>query len=1225
MTQYCPAVRRGERLADDLLWYPAMNDEEDIAQILDDALARIQAERDPAQRAERLRDLARYFEHRRGDPARALTALIAAYREQPRRAAWEKLERLAEAAGAWGELLPELRASLDELAPAERADARLHLEGVLRAQGREPELLRLLEERSNDASELEGRALRLEVAALYARLGDRHEAISRYEELRLDTPGDLAILRALEVLYVEEHRVRELLEVLEAQAGLLEGARDLAPLYRRMAAEWEEQLGARAKAEECLELALSFDPQCKESYRALERLYAADGNWRAAVDIYCRHAAVAPPEERAELHAEVARICERQLGDVAGAIEYYRKLEADRPGALDTMSAPIRLYYTTEDFEQVVSLLERRAQRSRGADRAALYHQAAELTHAQLQDHDRAEAHLARALEADGAHLPSMILLAEVYRDQGRLLSAAKLLREARALAPDRIERTRLLVLEADARRAVGELDRAMELYTAALEAHPEHVLAAECLAALLEQTGRLVEMRGPLAMLASKAADEPSRVAHLLRLARVEERLGEPDRALAALERAVAEAPGELAAQHAHASFLLEHGRHADAHAALSHVVERACELAQPEQLALHHQLGCAARALSRANEAQQHFARALGLDPDHRPSRRALIELDLEGPSALLDHHRALLRTAPPDEQRALHAAIGDLYAGPLDDAPAALDAYRAALALAPEDHRVLHRCLDVCVQEHAWSDALAWLERLIALERVEPVRAKYLLAAGMICRDELARPVDAERFLSAALGVDPTLDRAAEPLEELWSARGDFTALANLHRLRLERLGPAGADDHDGLRARLWSKLGELCLKQGDRESALAALKVAARFDPENVPLGRLLAALYVQAGPDQLDHAIAEHQRVIAAEPDALESYAALEQLYRRVGRRACSLRCREAVAFLERRRDVAAVPDLSELSELELELEEEGAAPDETLLALSPAPLTAELWTRLSHPREDRFLSALFAHLAPMVATAHAQTWAQLGVSRRDRADDGDPRAFARALSWVARAFALPRPDTFVRYSDDAPARLVIAVEQQRLAPTLLVGKPLNGHRRSERALVFHLAQRMAYLRSGRIVRLIAAPGELAQLVDAAMALGDDQPRAPGGTIAALAARLRATLEPLALNQVTTIGQCLRARGVESGEAVLAWMRAADLSAARAALLLVGDLALAARLAEVEPGEHALSADERVLDLVAASVSESMLAAREQLRLQPRAAARPRPPQPTAMT
>ena len=58
------------------------------------------------------------------------------------------------------------------------------------------------------------------------------------------------------------------------------------------------------------------------------------------------------------------------------------------------------------------------------------------------------------------------------------------------------------------------------------------------------------------------------------------------------------------------------------------------------------------------------------------------------------------------------------------------------------------------------------------------------------------------------------------------------------------------------------------------------------------------------------------------------------------------------------------------------------------------------------------------------------------------------------------------------------------------------------------------------------------------------------------------------------------------------------------MRATDLTAMRAALLVTGDVELCARLAELETS----LADRRVLHLAAAHVSDAMFAAREHLRL-----------------
>jgi hypothetical protein len=168
-----------------------------------------------------------------------------------------------------------------------------------------------------------------------------------------------------------------------------------------------------------------------------------------------------------------------------------------------------------------------------------------------------------------------------------------------------------------------------------------------------------------------------------------------------------------------------------------------------------------------------------------------------------------------------------------------------------------------------------------------------------------------------------------------------------------------------------------------------------------------------------------------------------------------------------------------------------------------------------------------------------------------------------------------------------------------------LTPTLIVGRPLLGHRRSERELVFHLTRQLAYLRAGRILRVLwPHPPEIARLIEVAMSLSST----PARDLTPLASRIKATLPALALEEMASIGQSLRVSKMKSEEAALAWLRATDLTASRTALLLTGDLEPCAGYAESEVSVFGSTREERVLDLVAASVSEEMLAAREHLGL-----------------
>src|SRR5262245_35515308 len=222
---------------------------------------------------------------------------------------WEQLQRLAAATQRWRELVETLEASIPNLPPKDRGDAwmqigriyELWLHDLERARacydriGQKTELLRVAEERLRAARPSEQAALKRELAATLAAAGDQEAAIYRYEELRAESPADVTVLRALAKLYEQAGATRDQLRTLSALAGVIDDCAERAALYRQMAT-LHERLGAKAQAEECLECVLSFDARDERAYVALEELYLHDRRWRAAIDVFCRHAAVVSPE-----------------------------------------------------------------------------------------------------------------------------------------------------------------------------------------------------------------------------------------------------------------------------------------------------------------------------------------------------------------------------------------------------------------------------------------------------------------------------------------------------------------------------------------------------------------------------------------------------------------------------------------------------------------------------------------------------------------------------------------------------------------------------------------------------------------------------------------------------------------------------------------------------------------------------------------------------------------
>jgi len=103
----------------------------DWPRLIELTVGRTALEPTAAARAALLEEAARLYEEELHDPARALTAQLAAYHEAPSSAHWERLERLAGATGDWRALEAGLFAAVDALPEADRAEAWTRL-GALR-------------------------------------------------------------------------------------------------------------------------------------------------------------------------------------------------------------------------------------------------------------------------------------------------------------------------------------------------------------------------------------------------------------------------------------------------------------------------------------------------------------------------------------------------------------------------------------------------------------------------------------------------------------------------------------------------------------------------------------------------------------------------------------------------------------------------------------------------------------------------------------------------------------------------------------------------------------------------------------------------------------------------------------------------------------------------------------------------------------------------------------
>lgn len=1089
------------------------------------------------------------------------------------------------------------------------AEALAALELLHRRREEWPELVAVLDEKIKHAQDGQAIALRQEAATLVGdKLSDRASAIARWEMLRLETEGtaSLVALRALQPLYQAAGRTDDYLEALAAEAEATTDAAARTSLQRRLAAEWEARPDGLARAAAWLEKVLAVEPRNEAVLGEVERLYAAQEKWEALIDAYRRHVEV-PGADRVALSSAIARTLAQHLQDAPRAVDAWEQVLALDPANAEALAALTTLHEKGERWDKALALYDRRAEQAKDKEqKVQLLYEGGRLAADHVGDVKLAEERYHRALEVDPAYVPAMTAMVEIYRKSGEFLRAAKLLIEAEAHTANRLEKTRLLVEAGEIYDELEQRVTATDLYLKALQVDPEHVEAGNRVSELLWQAERWAELVPVLEMLTRKEADRATQKQRWVRLGRAARALNFTEKASRAYARATELDPNDVEVQRASGDLLFAEGKWAEALEAFKAVLAYAGdELADADRVELYFRLGECDRQLGQIDKARNFYAKALEIDPTHRPSILARIDVDGDDPKSIIAAKRALLATASDDEKVKLLTEIGDLSLEKLSDTDAALAVYGEALAVRADSRSLLHKCLEIHVQRKDWPRALEALARLTELEQVASVRARLRYTRAVIQLDEMHDAAAAIELLTEAEGDDP-LPRITQKLEELLVQNERWKELQRFYRRVIKRFPEAAETDTPEQRTerqRVWGALADVSLhKLGEAALGLQALEVTVAFDKDNVARNEQLADLYVEAGPDFADKAIAAHQALLRLQHDRIPSYRALRQLYAAANQPEKALAVAYALSFLKK-----------------------GAPEDEPMVAeakrrpLQPARrhLDDEQWSRnLLHPDENRYVDALFTLLHEPLSVASGQPHKDVGLNRKDRVDTAtDPRAFAKGLRYVGITLNVTLPyETYVRYEQREAMAIANCVDQKQApVPCLVVGQPLLGDKRTERELVYELSKRLSYFRADRYLRFVLPQAaQLGVILDAAIGLGAEQGHdkaAMSPEATKVAADLKRALPPKTLEQVAHLGRNLRGpRGIELATG---WLAATELTATRTAYLLVGDLETTARFAAAEPANVSTHPPlHRLKELIYFSITEECFALKKHLGLMP---------------
>jgi cellulose synthase operon protein C len=850
-------------------------------------------------------------------------------------------------------------------------------------------------------------------------------------------------------------------------------------------------------------------------------------DWASVAAGYEREArALGDHPAAAELLFEAGRIYEERLLDPGAALEYHRRAYALAPGLLPNLSAARRLAMDAGDDAFAAEVLEAEAAVTPGPGGAGLHLLRARLLSSLGRE---AEAHAARARAEELA--PDAFATAEeaaraaaVAGDRPALAEAY--LRCARAAGAAPLAAHYLSAAGGLFEEALGDVPRAAALALEAFARAPADPLLRAAARRHAERLGSLDELAAILRAEAETGAG-PDTGATWQALARVEERLGRTDAAVAALERA------------------------------------RVTRSADPVVL----------EDLARLREARGEWVEAAA-------TLEALAAAHLARRDAghLRETVAAKLRRSELEEER-------------LGRVEEAVRCCREVVALDPRNRAALSALGRLCARVGDWDGLLATFEAEAAAARDPRDRAGRTFKAAEVLEERLDRPADAIALYREALRIDPALLPARGALQRLLERLGDFESLCELldadldqmvsahergahlfriARLREERLGDvAGAVTvyrrmlvlDPGSRVALPALAAALeRLGRFDEAAATIGQEAALAGDPRRrVALLQRRAELLDEHGED-VERAREAWEEVRAAAPDHhLPALRALGRLHARAGRW-------DALAAMFRAEaDAAADPDqaaelvlrIGDLAERKLGRTDDAIAAYHEVLTLAPAHLPAlHALARLYRARGDdeSLVEVLRAQAVARVAPAEqAAALAEAAAICEERLGD---------LNRASEA----HEDALHALPGYAPS--VRALERLHAA----------GGRREARAQLLRaaLADPASADRAERLLTVarLAADGlgDAAAALEAADALGEAVPEHP----AALLLELRLAGDPS--RRVHARGGLTAVADAPSAAALLA-AAAVDLRGA------AGRRAALARAASLDPSDPALAPEE----------------------------------------
>ena len=462
---------------------PLLEESNDNARLADVLEVRLSGLDDEGEQLALIRRIAALADEQIGDKKRAFAGYLKAFNLVPNdESAGEDLERLAGEVGAWDTVVATYEGLL---ADAEKGNIALKLK-----------LARVLD----------------------VELGRREEALAHYGAILTDDPKNAGAVAALERLYAHMGRYEELLDIYARRLEMAEDDEERHEILYNQALLWEEEVKDNAKAIDVLNSLIESAGDEPRSLAALDRIYTAEEDWEALVDVMRRRLALGlmDPDIELDLRYRMGLVSKEHLSDTVGALECYREilsvdpahegavaaLEAlleDEEGSADAARILSVYYEDNADWEKLVAatdILVRHTDDS--LEKYELLLRVGELFGDKLMSPERAFVAYSRAFKENVGEPGVMEKLETITALLDCWSEMVALLAEGGKNAADVEVRKDLWLRAARIYESqLDDLDKAVDAYAQVLELDSRNLEALDALERIYNQTDRWEELIG--------------------------------------------------------------------------------------------------------------------------------------------------------------------------------------------------------------------------------------------------------------------------------------------------------------------------------------------------------------------------------------------------------------------------------------------------------------------------------------------------------------------------------------------------------------------------------------------------------------------------------------------------------------------------------------------------------------------------------------------------------